>query len=101
MKKRFKKIQIILVTAISLFIMALPAYLRYTKLLQTQFVSSDLSFANPDREEGLPDNEKKMEGFELSYILMMSFWVTNLFEQSSHLFPRSFFLCQKTLFLRC
>jgi hypothetical protein len=101
MKKRFKKTQIFLVTAISLLILAFPPYLRYTELSQTQFVSSDLSFANPDREERLPDNEKELEGFGLSIILMMFFWITSLFEQFSRLFPRSLSLCQKTPLLRC
>jgi hypothetical protein len=101
MKKRFKGIQIFLVTAISLSIVALPAYLRCAQLSQTKFVSSDLSFENPDEEEGLPDNEKELKVYGPSALLIMFFFGFNLFEQSSHLFPRSLSLRQKTSVLRC
>ena len=81
--------------------MAFPAYLRYTELSQTQFVSSDLSFANPDQEEGLPDTGKELKGYGLGTVLMMSLWNANPFGQSSHLFPRLLSFRQKTLILRC
>jgi hypothetical protein len=101
MKKRFKRIQIFLVIAISLFILAFPAYLRCTKLSQTKFVSSDLSFENPDQEEGVPDNEKELKVCGPSTLLIMFLLGINLFGQSSHLFPRSLSLRQKTSVLRC
>jgi hypothetical protein len=101
MKKRFKRIQIFLVIAISLFILALPAYLRCTELSQTKFVSSDLSFENPDQEERVPDNEKELKGFGLSTVLIMFLLGTNLLEESSHLSHRSLSFCQKTSVLRC
>ena len=101
MKERFKRIQIYLIIAISLFILAFPAYLRCTRLSQTKFVSSDLSFENPDQEEGLPDNEKESKGYGPSTLLIRFLWDANLFEQSSHLLPRSLSLRQKTSVLRC
>jgi hypothetical protein len=101
MKKRYKRIQIFLVIAISLFFLAFPAYLRCTELSQTKFVSSDLSFANLDQEERPPDNEKELEGFGLSIMLMMSFGATNLFQHSPHLLPRLLSFHQKTAVLRC
>ena len=101
MKKRFKGIQFFLVIATSLFILALPAYLRCTQLSQIKFLSSDLSFENPNQEEGLPDNQKELKVYGPSTLLILFLLGINLFEQSSHLFPRSVSLCQKTSVLRC
>jgi hypothetical protein len=101
MKKRFKRIQIFLALTISLFILATPAYLRCTKLSQAKFISSDLSFENPDREEGLPDNEKELRVYGPSAFFTIFLLGTNLFDESSHLFPRSLSLRQKTFVLRC
>ena len=101
MRKRFKGIEILLAIAISLFILALPAYLRCTKLSQTKFISSDLSFENPDQEEGLPNNEKELKVYGPSAFLITFLLGSNLFEQSSHLFPRSLSFSQKAFVLRC
>jgi hypothetical protein len=101
MKERFKRIQIFLVIAISLFILAFPAYLRCTMLSQAKFISSDLSFENPNQEEGLPDNEKELKGYGPSTLLITFLWDANLFEQSSYLFSHTLSLRQKTFVLRC
>jgi hypothetical protein len=101
MEKSFKRIQIFLVIAISFFILAFPAYLRCTKLSQTKFVSSDLSFENPDQEEGLPDNEKELKVYGPSTLLIIFLLGTNLFDQSSHLFSQALSFPQKTFILRC
>ena len=101
MGERFKSIQILLVLAISLFILALPAYLRCTKLSQTKFISSDLSFENPDQEEGLPDNEKELKVYGSSAPLIMFHMGTHLFQQSSYLFFKTLPLHQRTVLLRC
>ena len=101
MKKRFKGIEILLIIAISLFILALPAYLGCTHLSQTKFVSSDLGFENPDQEEGLPDNEKKLKVYEPSAFLIIFLLGTNLFEQSSYLFPQALSLRQRIVVLLC
>jgi len=101
MKKRFKSIQIFLVIAISLFVLALPAYLRCTHLSQTKFVSSDLSFESPDQEEGLPDNEKELKVFGPNAFPTLFVLATNLFDQSSHLFSPALSLRQRIVVLRC
>jgi hypothetical protein len=100
MKKRLKRIQIFLAIAISLFILAFPAYLRCTQLSQTKFISSDLSFENPDQEEGLPDSEKELKVYGSSATLIIFHLGTNLFEQS-RLFSQTLSLRQKTFVLRC
>ena len=101
MKKRFKGIQIFLIIAISVFILALPAYLRCTHLSQSKFGSSDLSFENSGQEEGLPDSEKELKTYGSSALLISFDLRTNLFEHSSHFFPQRLSLHQKTLVLRC
>jgi len=101
MKRNFKRIQIFLVIPISLFILAHPAYLRCTQLSQTKFVSSDLSFENPDQEERLPDNEKELRGYGSSTGLIIFGMGTNLFEQPSHLCFQTLPLHQRIVVLRC
>jgi len=87
--------------AISLFILAPPAYLRCTQLSQSKFVSSDLSFENPGQEEGLPDREKELKVYGSSALLITFDLSTNLFEHSFYLFSQTFSLRQKTFVLRC
>jgi hypothetical protein len=101
MERRFERIQIILVIAICIFILAFPAYLLCTRLSQTRFVSSDLSFENPDQGEGLPDNEKELKVFGPTAFFTLFLLGANLFEQSSHLFSQALSLRQKTFVLRC
>jgi hypothetical protein len=101
MKKRLKIIQIFLVIPISLFILALPAYLRCTNLSATKFASSDLGFENPDQENGLPDNENELKVFRPAAFFTIFLLGTNLSEQSSHFFSQTLSLCQKTFVLRC
>jgi hypothetical protein len=101
MEKRFKRIQIFVLIAISLFILVFPAYLRCTKLPQAKLVSSDLSFEYLDQEESLPDNEKELKLYGPSNLLVMFSWGIYLFGQTFHLFPGSFSLLQKASILRC
>jgi hypothetical protein len=101
MKKIFKGIQILPVIVISLFILALPAYLRCSQPSQTKFVSSDLGFENPDQKEGLPDNEKELKGHGPSTVLIMFLLGSNPFEQSSYLFSQVLSLRQRVVVLRC
>jgi hypothetical protein len=100
-KKRFKNIQIFLVMAISLFILALPAYLRCTNLSETKFISFDLSFENSDQKDGPLDNENELKVFGPPASFAILLLGTNLFERSSHLFSQAFSLGQKTFVLRC
>ena len=101
MKNRLKRIQIFLGIAISLFILALPAYLRCTQLSQPKFVSSDLSFENSGQENGVPDSEKELKVYGSSALLIISDLATNLFEHSFHFFSQTLSLRQKMLILRC
>ncbi len=101
MKKGFKNIQIFLVIAISVFILALPPSPGSTKPAQIKFVSSDLSFENPDQEERLPDSEHGLKVFGPTAFLTIFLLCTNVFQQSSHLFPRALSLRQRTSVLRC
>jgi len=101
MKKRFKRIQFILVIAISLFILALPAYLRCTNLSETKFATSDLGFENPGQENGLPDNENELKVFGPTAFFIIFLLGTNPFEQYSQLFFQVLSLRKKTFVLRC
>jgi len=101
MKKRFRGIKIFLVIAISLFILALPAYLRCTHLSQIKFVSSDLAFENPVQEEGVPDNQKELKVYGPITLLIMFLLGTNLFQRSCHLFPQASSPQQRIIVLRC
>lgn len=101
MKKGLQGIQIFLVIALPLFILASPAYLSCTQLSQSKFVSSDLSFENPDQEEGLPDNQKGWKVYGSSTPLIIFHLRTNRFEQSSYLFFQTPSLPQETFVLRC
>ena len=101
MKKRFESIQIFLVIAISLFILAIPAYLRCTSLSETKFVSFDLSFENPDQKDGPLDNENEWKVFGSTAFSIIFLLGTNLFERFSHLFSQALSLRQKPFVLRC
>ena len=101
MKKGMKRIQILIGIAISLFILALPAYLRCTQPSQSRFISSDLSFEDPGQEEGLPDSEKELKVYGSGALLIIFDLGTNLFEQSFHFFSQTLSLHQKTSVLRC
>jgi hypothetical protein len=101
MKTRFKSIQIFLVLAIFVFILTPPAYLRYSNLLEAKFLSSDLGFENPDRENRSPDNENDLKVFGPTAFFIISLLGTHLFEQSLHLFPQAFSLHHHTFRLRC
>jgi hypothetical protein len=101
MKERFKGIQIFLVIAISLFILAFPAYLRCNELSQIKFIRSDLSFEDPDQEEELSNKEKELKGFVPTAFFTVFLLGIKLLDPSSHLFPLSLSLRQETLILRC
>ena len=100
MKKTIYGIHIFQVIAVSLLILALPAYLHYTQLSQIKFVSSDLCFENPDQEGGLADNEKELKVHGSSAFLIISLLSTNLFEHS-FLFSQVLSSRHKIVILRC
>jgi len=101
MKKRLKGTQIFLVVAISLFILAFPAYLRCTHLSQIKFVSSDLGFENPAQEEGVPDNEKELKVYGPITLFIIFLLGTNLFQLPFHFFPQALSFRQRIVVLRC
>jgi len=101
MKKGFKNIRIFLVIAISLFLLALPAYHRCTNFSKTKFVSFDLSFENPEQENGLPDNENELKVFGPAAFFTIFLLGINLFEEPSRLFSRAISLLQENSVLLC
>ena len=101
MKKGFENRQIFLAIAISLFILALPAYLRCTNLSETKFISFDLSFENSDQKDGPFDNQNGLRVFGPPAFFAIFLLDTNLFERSSHLFSQALSLRQKTFVLLC
>jgi len=98
---KLKAIQISLILSIFFSIFVLPIYFHYCSLVEADLFSTDLSFENPDQEEGLPDNEKELKVFGPTTFSIMFLSGPNLYEQSCHLFPRSLSLRQKTFVLRC
>jgi len=101
MKKRLKSIQVVLAIAISLFILALPACHRCTNFSKTKFVSFDLSFENPEQENGLPDNENELKVFGPTAFFTTFLLSINLFEEPSRLFSRAISLLQENSVLLC
>ena len=101
MKKRFEWVEIFLVIAISVFILAHPAYLCCAKLLQTKFTPSDLSFENPDQEDRLPDNEKELKMYGPSTLLIMFLLGMTLFNQPFYLSRQALSFRQRIVVLRC
>ena len=101
MNKKFKGIQVFLPIAISLFILASPAYILSNKLPKIKFACSDLGFEIPDQEEGLSNKENESKGFGSTAFPTVFFLVTKLLNQSSHLFPLFLSLQQEIPILRC
>jgi len=102
MGRRFKRmIQFILVIAISFFILAPPVCLRYTQWSEAKFLSPDLAFENPDRENRPTDNENTLKVFGPVAFFILFILGTDLFVQSSRFFSQSFSLRHKTFCLRC
>jgi hypothetical protein len=101
MKRRFKSIHIFLVIPISLFVLALPAFLRCSNLSETKFVSSELSFETPDQENELAGNENELKIFGPSAFFTTFLLDTKFFEQYCHLFSQVISLRRNTLVLRC
>jgi len=60
-----------------------------------------LTFENQDQEEGLADNEKELQVYGSSALLIIFDLGTNLFGQSFHLFSQTLSLDQKPFVLRC
>ncbi len=101
MKQRSRSIQVFLVIPISLFVLALPAYLRCSNLSEIKFVSYELSFETPDQENELAGNENELKTFGPTAFFSIFLLGTSFFEQVRHLFSQAFSLRQNTFVLRC
>jgi hypothetical protein len=101
MKSRFKKIQIILVIAISFTIPISSAYVCYYTVAAADFLSPNLNFETFDQEFLFAAYENESKVFVLSSFLNGPRLITYLFGQSSHFFSKIFSLDQETLILRC
>jgi hypothetical protein len=101
MKKRSKCIQVSLVIAISLFVLALPACLRCSNLSEIKFASSELSFETPDQEIELSDNENEHKTFGPTTFTPIFVPGANFFEQYPDICSHVISLRQTTHVLRC
>lgn len=101
MKKRLTGIRILPAIAISLSLLAFPAYLRGTRPSGMKFVSADLSFENSDQKEGLAEHDTEWKGYGLQILLVMFLLGAMLFEHSCFLFPPVLSFHQTLVVLRC
>jgi hypothetical protein len=99
MKKRFSAIQVFLAIAISLFILAFPAYRRVNKLSHIKFVRTVLSFEYPGQTEESSKEKKESKGFGLTAFCPVFLLGIKLL--SLHLASLPIFLPQETFILRC
>jgi len=96
-----KPIQILLVIVISAFTLVFPAYLRCSNLVGAKFLSTDLSFENPDQEDVFFGQQNELKSFfPIAFLIRLSTG-TNLSYQISPFSSLTSFLDQKTLTLRC
>jgi hypothetical protein len=101
MERKFKGLQIFLVIAISFLILAPPAYLRFAKSSESDFVSSDLTFENPDQRDKEFDSGKALNTFGPSVSSINFFPDSDLIMQSFHFFQETSSPRQKAFVLRC
>jgi hypothetical protein len=101
MKSRFKKIQIILVIAISLAIPASSAYICYYTVAAADFLSPNLNFETFDQEFLFPTYENELKVFVPGNFLNGFHLIIYLFGQSPLSFSKIFSVDQKTPILRC
>jgi len=101
MKRKFKRIQIFLVVAISFSIPVFLAYSHYVTLVEADFLSPDLNFENPDQENLSFDYHNKSKVLGSASFHAVSLLETILFEQAFRFSLKTHSLDQKTLILRC
>jgi hypothetical protein len=100
-KRGLKGIQIILVIAISLSVLASSTYSEYYTLAAADFLSADLNFEIYDQEILLAASQSELKSFGSSGVSSGFLLVPYLFAQSFHSFSQVLSLDQKTLILRC
>ncbi len=100
MKRRFKRIRIFLVLAISFSILTSSAYLCYYTVAAADFLSPSLNFETFD-QEFLSVACNDLKAFLPDSLLNGLYLINYYLEPSPHLFPKTPSLDQGTLILRC
>ncbi len=101
MMRRQKGIQILLVIAISLSILASSTYCQYYILAAADFLSPDLNFENYDQEILLAAHQSELKSFGFSGGSNGLLLVAHVLSQFFHSFSQVLSFDQKTLILRC
>ena len=101
MRKRFSAVQVFLAIAISLSILAFPAYRRFNKLAHIKFVRSVLSFEYPGQTEESSKEKKESKGFGLTAFCTVFLLGIKILNQSLDLVSLPIFLPQEVFILRC
>jgi hypothetical protein len=97
---RRKSIRLLLVIAISSFIVVFPAYLRYADLSETDPSSTDSIFETPDQDDQLNDHQHGSDGVLFS-LLVTFLPSTHLLNPFSPLSTPAISTHSKTSILRC
>jgi hypothetical protein len=92
---------IFLFIVISVFIVAGPAYFRYSNLKRVKLLSTDLGFESLEEEDILIDRQKQSKVFISSVFSNLSHLGTNVFEDISCFSYPTFSLNQTSTILRC
>ena len=93
--------QVFLAIAISLFILAFPAYRRFNKLSHIKFVRTVLSFEYSGQAEESSKGKKESKGFGLTAFCTVFLLGIKLLNQSLHTVSLPIFLPQEIFVLRC
>ncbi len=101
MKRKQKGIQILLIIAISLSILASSTYCQYYVLAAADFLSPDLNFENYDQEILLAAHQSELKSFGFSGCSNGFLLVAHVFSQFFYPFSPVLSLDEKTLILRC
>jgi len=101
MKRRQKGIQLFLVIAISLSVLASSLYSQYYTLAAADFLSPDLNFESYDQEILLAACQSELKSFGSSGVSNGFLFVAQLFVQFFYPPSQVLSLNQETLILRC
>ena len=101
MKKRIKRIQAILIIALSFSLTLFSTYILYHNLAQADFLSSSLSFENPDQEDLLFGQQDESKIFVSSPFSILFLPGINLFGNLPYFSFSTPSFDQKALILRC
>ncbi len=101
MKKRIKRIQAILIIALSFSLTLFSTYILYHNLAQADFLSSDLSFENPDQEDLFIRQQAESKLFVSNPFSILFLPGVNLFGHLPYFSFSTPSFDQKALILRC